>query len=453
MLKTILQPNKYRFFRFVSKVDTGNHLKKISSIKKVPYLFTILCVALGILMAFQISWLLKSKRLIEDQFDQKVNMAIGSALSDFNLSHHTNLQSNGLGECVSEENLTCIPSQGLSTDDRQELESLLQGHMAYYGIDEKYSVSVNESSGGEKSPVASSVISQPKNDGFSCSLSEVKGCKQGSVLTVNFTGRDDYLYDQMVPMILSSVLIFLLLASVSFIILWSLIKQKRITANNIDFFNNTAHELKTPLTNISLALKLLTKKHTEIAGDKYTEIIKSENTRLSDQIERVLFLSKMENGEYVMEKKEIDLGSLLHEVVEAMSMAVAERNGTIRLDLHQKGAMILGDYFHLGNVFRNLIDNAIKYCDKDPEITISTTEDNHHVKVIVADNGIGISSQDQSHIFEKFQRVGTGDVYRTKGFGIGLAYVKTVVELHKGLVQVKSELDKGSQFQLLIPNT
>ncbi len=411
-------------------------------------MFTTLCVALGVLIAFQISWLMKSKHLIEDQFDQKVNMAIGSAITDFNLSHQTNFSTDGLGECRIDENLTCIPSQAISPEDRTELESRLKGYMSYYGIDEKYSVDIYESS-TQNSGVASSPT---KKENFSCSLNEVKGCSKGSVLGISFTGRDDYLYDQMVPMIISSILIFLLLASVSFVILWSLVKQKRITANNIDFFNNTAHELKTPLTNISLALKLLTRKHTAIAGDKYTEIIKAENTRLSDQIERVLFLSKMENGEYVMEKKELDLGQLLGEVVEAMSMAVNERNGSIQLDLNRAGVKILGDYFHLGNVFRNLIDNAIKYCDKEPEITITVSEDSHHVKVEVADNGIGISSQDQSHIFEKFQRVGSGDVYRTKGFGIGLAYVKTVMELHKGLVQVKSEVDKGSQFQLLIPN-
>ncbi len=211
--------------------------------------------------------------------------------------------------------------------------------------------------------------------------------------------------------------------------------------------------MKTPLTNISLALKLLTKKHSAIEGDKYAEIIKAENSRLADQIERVLFLSKMENGEYQMEKETLDLKKLLTDVVEAMSLAVGERNGSIDLDLQGQDYQILGDSYHLSNVFRNLIDNALKYCDKEvPAIRISVSADNSHVKVIVADNGIGISAQDQCHIFEKFQRVNTGNVRQAKGFGIGLSYVKTVIELHKGLVQVKSELNKGSQFQLLIPN-
>jgi len=415
-------------------------VKKIPAFKKVPILFSVLCFALAALMAFQIMWLFKSKRLIEEQFDQKVNMAIGGALTEFNKRHQTTLDPKDLKGCRSDESYMCLPRTHISNTERLELEESLQGYMACYGIDEKYSVEILESS-----------CTKPKSS-YSCSIGGPAGDDGGSYLGVSFVGREDYLYDQMSPMILSSVVIFILLASVSFIILGALIKQKRITANNIDFFNNTAHELKTPLTNISLALKLLGKKHPGIEGDKYAEILKAENSRLSEQIERVLFLSKMENGEYTLEKEELDIKEVLQEVVEAMSLAVIEKEGSIELDLAAEDLKISGDRFHLGNVFRNLIDNAIKYCEKEPQIKISVKESNKHVQVTFSDNGIGISPQDQNHIFEKFQRVNTGNVRSTKGFGLGLSYVKTVIELHKGLVQVKSELNKGSQFHLLIPN-
>ena len=390
-------------------------------------------------MTFQVVWLLRSKRLIEEQFEQKVNMAIGGALADFNASHHTDLNAEGLNGCQ-EDDVVCLPGTQLTRADQAELEENLQGYMSYYGIDQEYNVDIIEQT------------CKPKEGAYCCTLDKVGGYKSTSSLGVTFLGRDDYLYREMAPMIISSIVIFLVLASVSFLILWSLIKQKRITANNIDFFNNTAHELKTPLTNISLALKLLKQKNPDMQGTQFADIIKEENTRLSEQIERVLFLSKMENGEYKLEKEALDVGELLRSVVRSMSLAAREKNGEISLNLPQEGLKIEGDRIHLTNVFRNLIDNALKYCDTDPEITISVTETNNHVRVVFEDNGIGISAQDQSHIFEKFQRVNTGNVRQAKGFGIGLAYVKTVVELHKGLVQVKSELNKGSQFLVLIPN-
>lgn len=415
-------------------------MKKILAFKKVPYLFIFLCLALVALMTFQVMWMLKSRRLIEEQFDQKVNMAIGGALTDFNSSHQTSISPDNLQECGTDVGLKFLPEGQLNPGERAELEDNLQGYMACYGIDEKYSVEIFDKS----CPTPSGT--------YCCSIDRSANKNSGSMLGVSFVGKDDYLYDQMSPMILASIIIFILLATVSFIILGALIKQKRITANNIDFFNNTAHELKTPLTNISLALNLLIKKHKEIKGDKYAEIIKSENSRLSDQIERVLFLSKMENGEYTLEKEVLDICEVLKEVAEAMSLAVGERGGSIDLEFQPGEHKIIGDHFHLSNVFRNLIDNAIKYCDTHPLIKISVTESNSHVQVVVSDNGIGISPQDQHHIFEKFQRVNTGNVRGTKGFGIGLSYVKTVIELHKGLVQVKSEVENGSQFQLLIPN-
>lgn len=389
-------------------------------------------------MAFQIVWLVKSKQLIEEQFDQRVKMAMGNALTDFNAANQTELNTDAVVSGFSNDSMSCMPRSAFEEGDQEDLENRLQGYMSCYGIDEKYSVEVFEKN------------CQP-DKAVCCAMSTGED-SDGAVLGVSFTGRGDYMYDKMAPMIISSIAIFLLLATVCFYILGALVKQKRITANNIDFFNNTAHELKTPLTNISLALKLMSRKHPGLEDDKYAEVIRSENSRLSDQIERVLFLSQMENGEYVLEKKVLEVGEVLKRVVADMSLAVEEKQGKVRLNLPPGGAQVLGDAYHLANVFRNLIDNALKYCDKTPEIEISVREQQEHIVVSFSDNGIGVSPQDQKHIFEKFQRVNTGNVRQAKGFGIGLSYVKTVIELHKGLVQIKSELHKGSQFQLMIPN-
>ena len=397
-------------------------------------------------MAFQINWLSTSKKLIEDQFDQKVNLAIGSALSDFNKVHQTKFDIEEFDECDPGDDCKYIEvgKEPLSKESQNELEAYLQSYMGCFGIDEKYSVDVFDSS----------CMAIPQSDNsFCCTVNPPNSANAEFQLGVSFQSRDEYLYDKMKFMILSSILIFLLLSTVSFIILRALIRQKRITNNNIDFFNNTAHELKTPLTNISLALTLLGKKHDEIKEDRYAQIIRSENSKLSDQIERVLFLSRMENGEYELNKQSINLKELVREVVDNMKLIVEQKNGLIRIQFPKEDYIVQGDYYHLSNVFKNLIDNAIKYCEKDPVIDIKLKEEQNHIKVSFSDNGIGISKHDQNHIFEKFQRVTTGDVREAKGFGIGLSYVKTVIEMHKGLINVQSELNKGSQFELLIPNT
>jgi len=230
-----------------------------------------------------------------------------------------------------------------------------------------------------------------------------------------------------------------------------LVKQKRLTENNIDFFNNTAHEFKTPLTNISLALKLLGNKHEFIREEKYAQIIHAENTKLSSQIERVLYLSRMESNEYVLKKEPIDLKELITDVADNFQLMLEEKSGELFFELPAKEITISGDYYHLSNVVNNLIDNAIKYCDEKPHIILTLIEEKNLVKLNIKDNGIGISPQDQDHIFEKFQRVNTGNIRIAKGFGLGLAYVKKVIELHKGSINVQSDLNKGSNFQLLIP--
>lgn len=415
----------------------------IINLKKIPILFTILSLALLSLMIFQINWLLASKQLIEEQFDQKVNMAIGSTLSELNNKAYIPKEVLDLSICGDESNkYFSMEELGMNSKQRSELEETLQSYMSAYGIDEKYRVEIFDS------------VCEANDKTYCCSIGTLPFCKDKNteaMLGISFGDKSEYLYDQMLPMILSSILIFLLLATVSFIILWSLVKQKRITENNIDFFNNTAHELKTPLTNISLALKLLGKKHPQIQEDRYAEIISYENSKLADQVDRVLYLSKMENGEFSLKSESINLKDLLLDVVDNFQLILSERSGNINVELPKGDVIIKGDYYHLSNVFKNLIDNAIKYCVENPEISISLTEGPHNVRLNFKDNGIGISAKDQDHIFEKFQRVNTGDVRLAKGFGIGLSYVKTVIELHKGLVSVQSDLKEGSQFQLLIP--
>ncbi len=383
--------------------------------------------------------------MIASQFEQKVNMALGNALTRINDNYELDLEVADFSRCGLEENCKYveIDKGELSDFPLSAFDREVSCAMSCYGMSQDYSIDLLDDN---INPIVTM-------DNLLCSpyTASKESKDKAHILSISLTPKKTYLFHNMKYMIASMMAVFLILAFVLFWILRSLIKQKNITENNIDFFNNTAHELKTPLTNISLASKLLAKNNDGAKREKYLDIIQSENSKLTDQIERVLYLSKMENGEYTLKEERISINDLITDVVDNLKMIIESEQGQVNVKLLDNDTHIIGDKFHLGNVFKNLIDNSLKYCDKDPVINISLTEDSYGIKMTFEDNGIGISKKDQEHIFQKFQRVNTGDVRQAKGFGIGLSYVKTVIEMHKGIIKVLSDLNKGSQFELYIP--
>ncbi len=412
---------------------------------KEPVLICAVSCVLILLVALQLAWLNQSRNLLCEQFDQNVSQAIGNTLTSFNHKYDTDLELSEFTTCGPTENCKYIEigQDRLNDGSVSYLGSQLSCSLSCYGMSDDYDLKLMDA---DSEPIVDLTL-------FNCSANNTlpKLEEEAYILGVSFTTRNEYIMRQMGWMIASMIAVFLLLAFVLFYILNSLIRQRRITENNIDFFNNTAHELKTPLTNISLALRLLRKKHMSLATNKYAQIINDENEKLASQIERVLYLSRMENGQYTLKKEPLVLQNLLQEVVGHLSLILEEKEGQIHLNLPETECTVEGDPFHLKNVFRNLIDNALKYNINKPFIHITLEEVEEGFRLIFEDNGIGINKQDQEHIFEKFQRVNTGDIREAKGFGIGLSYVKKVVEMHHGIIKVLSELNKGSQFEVFIP--
>ncbi len=397
------------------------------------------------MVALQLAWLNQSRNLLCEQFDQNVAQAIGNTLTSFNNRYDTDLELSEFTTCGPTENCKYIEigQERLNDGSVSYLGSQLSCSLSCYGMSDDYDLKLMDA---DSEPIIDLTF-------FNCSANNTlpKLDDEAYILGVSFTTRNEYIMRQMGWMIASMIAVFLLLACVLVYILNSLIRQRRITENNIDFFNNTAHELKTPLTNISLALKLLGKKHDFLQEEKYAQIISDENEKLASQIERVLYLSRMENGQYTLKKEPLVLQALLKDVLSHLTLIVEEKEGKITLDLPADDCVVQGDAFHLKNVFRNLIDNALKYNINKPSINITVKEVVEGFQLVFEDNGIGINKQDQEHIFEKFQRVNTGDIRAAKGFGIGLSYVKKVVEMHQGIIKVLSEINKGSQFEVFIP--
>ncbi len=232
-----------------------------------------------------------------------------------------------------------------------------------------------------------------------------------------------------------------------------ILRQKKLSEIKNDFINNMTHELKTPISTIRLSSEslLYSVDNSPEKIEKFSSIIYKENKRLEQQVERVLNIAKLDKGEIKLKHTTFNIHEIIEEAKENFEFNQLEGGGKIELKLGAQQKIIYSDMVHLTNVIYNLLDNATKYCDKTPEILIETEDIKDKIRIKIHDNGKGILKENLKFIFDKFYRVPTGNVHDVKGFGLGLFYVKSIVEELKGKVSVKSHLGVGSEFILDIP--
>lgn len=279
---------------------------------------------------------------------------------------------------------------------------------------------------------------------------------QGSsnFLLVYFPNERNFILSQMGFLLIVSVAIILIIIFAFFFTISTVFRQKRLSEMRSDFINNMTHEFKTPISTISLACEALKDKDvvkTESLFDNYIGIIGEENSRLKSMAEKVLQTAIIEKGELKLRTEWVNPDEVIKEAVKKIKMQVESKGGQILLDLNAKDIKLKADKLHLTNVILNLIDNANKYNLNIPEILISSEEDDQGTNIYVQDNGIGISKINQKKIFDKLYRVPTGNVHNFKGFGLGLNYVKAVVDKHSGKISVSSELNRGTTFKIFMP--
>nr|WP_299207258.1 HAMP domain-containing sensor histidine kinase [uncultured Brumimicrobium sp.] len=235
-----------------------------------------------------------------------------------------------------------------------------------------------------------------------------------------------------------------------------IIRQKRISEVKTDFVNNMTHELKTPISTIGLSSEMLmtsdfTKDPERLK--KYAEVIFKENKRLEQQVERVLNMAKLDRNELELQIERIEIHELIEEVADSFRFNQSMSGGEINLDLKAEDDVVDGDMVHITNVLFNLMDNAVKYSVDAPQVKIITENKKNGIEVKVQDQGIGISKDQINQVFEQFYRVPTGDQHDVKGFGLGLYYVKLIVDKHKGKISLNSIPREGSTFTIWLPQT
>ncbi len=289
---------------------------------------------------------------------------------------------------------------------------------------------------------------------YSINLFQRSFYAENKTLKLLFPDLKTYLYASMWPLILSST-VFFMMTVLAFILAFQIIfRQKKLSDMKTDFINNMTHELKTPIATISIASEML--KDNTISSEqgnrnKYANIIFEENKRLANHVESVLQIARFEKGELQLNLEDRDIHSIIEGAAKRFQLILEEINGTVELNLNAENDVIKVDEMHFTNVINNLIDNAIKYNDKVPLIKINTFNISLGIQIEVIDNGIGLSKDDQQKIFEKFYRVGKGNVHDVKGFGLGLSYVQTIVEAHNGKIWVESKQKEGSKFIIQLP--
>ncbi|MBI4648178.1 MAG: HAMP domain-containing histidine kinase [Bacteroidia bacterium] len=294
-----------------------------------------------------------------------------------------------------------------------------------------------------------------QTDIYQCHLFPNDLLSNKNILAVYFPKKGKYIYKAVYLMGGSSILLTIIIILAFSFTAYIIFHQKRLSEMKGDFVSNMTHELKTPISTISLASQMLKDKgiSNDLKNiDNICRIIEEESKRLSYQVEKVLQVAIFEKGHIKFKINEINIHDLIKAVINNFIIQVKNRNGGIQLNLNAELPTIFADEVHITNVFVNLLDNAMKYSHEIPEITVSTMNNRKKGIIIkVKDNGIGISKENQKRIFEKFYRVPTGNVHNVKGFGLGLSYVKKIIDEHHGTIKVESELNKGSLFEVYLP--
>lgn len=367
------------------------------------------------------------------------------------LAHRTNMVNDIFDELVSVN----IYNDVNEKTDTLLLDSLLRTELLNKGIGAEYEYGVIDPALNncypEKPGEKGKMLAESR---YKVNLSPENIFIRPRYLAVSFPNEKNYILNTMWAMLSGSALLIVTLIFTFYYTISTILKQKKLSEIKNDFISNMTHEFKTPISTISLACEVLNdpsvEKSKERAGN-YVKVIQDENKRLSLLVENILQTAILDKGNFRLKTEEVDVHGIIHQALKNIQLQVEKKEGEIITELNAVRYTVRADRVHLTNVIFNLIDNALKYSDGKPRITLRTGNGTNDISIEVEDNGIGISRENQKKIFDTMYRVPTGNIHNVKGFGLGLSYVKAIVEKHGGSIGVESELGKGSVFKIILP--
>lgn len=398
----------------------------------------------------QLYWVHQAYLMKEEQFDNRVRISVKSVLNDF-------LEQKSDSAYIARINKIKCRKPKLDITDviiPDVLDSLLHKEFTCMAVDTNYNYAIYNR--GNNRFIAGKYKGYEKqliDSKFDFPLSVVY--RPGNYhLAVYFPDKVHRVIHEMELWIALSVVFVVVLILAFVIIIFAILRQKKLSELKNDLINNLTHEFKTPIATSSLAAEMLLRKEIEQNPEKikkYAHVILDENHRLQNQLEHMLQLAALEIGNLRFHLLKVDVHKLIQNVLKSFELRIKEHDISLEIQLDAKHHFVTGDKEHLQNIFFNLLDNAIKYSPVNPAIKISTWNEKDGIYIRVEDNGVGIKRKYHEEVFRNLFRVPSGNVQETRGFGMGLYYVKMVVDQHKGRIHLKSQPGKGSVFTVFLP--
>ncbi|MCX6304533.1 MAG: HAMP domain-containing sensor histidine kinase [Bacteroidetes bacterium] len=417
-------------------------------------IFTIIAMTFALigLMGIQIYWIQSASAIKEANFRRSVNEAMVKVVQKVERMERNKALLINQYENMLNFNRHLPYDSVLTISD---LDSLIRLQLNIRGVDTRYEFCIYKPELQEflmeRSPNFRKELIE-KGNAFILFQADIYTSPE--YLLIYFPREKQFLLTELWGMLLISIILIIVIVYSFMYTIATIFRQKRLSEMKNDFINNMTHEFKTPISTISLACEALSDK--ELRGsaeflDSYLSMIQEENKRLAGMAEKILQTAVIDKGQLKMNREIIDLHEIIIDVIKNLRIQVEIKDGEITRRLKATKPKIEGDKVHVTNLVYNLLDNANKYSPKRPMIRISTENAGNGIVMTIEDNGIGISKTEQKKIFDKLYRVPTGNIHEVRGFGLGLSYVKAIVEEHHGKISIESEANKGSKFKVFLP--
>ncbi len=424
-----------------------------------PIITLLIFVSLLGIIFFQIVWIKQALQDKEQQFEKSMAMVTATAANDLagekgNLSPFDNRKNADILFP-----LNAFPSTIVHRYSREEIRAKIKNAFEkndIKNVDFEFAITTTSMIGDDlqSKKYAEAYMDTIHNLSFVYpiqipSAGYAEGLTPQELLVIVVPHVNNIIWKQMLWMIAGAVIFTCIIFAAFFITLRALLNQKKLSEIKSDFINNMTHEFKTPLATISLAVDAL--KNEKVINDRtkmdyFSGIIKDENKRMNKQVETILQAALLDKQEIQLNEKPVHAHDLIHAAVNNIKLPLAEKKGKLEIQLNASNDLIMADEVHIINIINNLLDNAIKYSREHLLIKLSTQNLNGQLRIKIEDNGIGMNKETLNRIFEKFYRAHTGNIHNVKGFGLGLSYVKSIVDAHKGKIKAESTAGKGSCF-------
>jgi two-component system, OmpR family, phosphate regulon sensor histidine kinase PhoR len=413
--------------------------------KKLRILSYISALSLLGIIITQSFWLRKTLNVAERQFDHRANQLLNDVVEELRTYSDTSAH---IQEHLTQGNLRLF-----DVIDTVLLYNLIYKYAVYHQLDTTFYYALIETSTGK-------VIYNPGGFQHTYEKETYKAClsclwKEEYIhLSVFFPNKEKNIFEQLTLWVGLSGLFLSTTVSAFIFIIYNFYKQKRLSEIKNDFINNMTHELKTPLSTISVASEVLMNTSSENKDNRisrYSKIIFNENQRMRKLVDKVLHVAAIDRELLSIDKEEINITKTIYQVVEGFCFEACPGDIKVSYKFNATDKTVFADKLHLRNILNNLVDNAVKYSGKNSEIIIKTETVESYLKISVSDKGKGIPKESLNRVFDKFYRVPSGNVHNVKGFGLGLYYVKTMVELHNGKIEIHSNLHKGTTTSIFLP--